>query len=304
MSVDIDDIALNKMWALIVKSVEKASEGIASKVEFNYDDNQIKVYWKGGKHLFGGNHALIIDLSLSDFYPESNYYEDDDSYELTGTEYTWGANLSVDLWFCVYSDNKYMNPLFFDELGEQIDYLDRVAMPFAHEESVFSESLSVIKDFFSSLGKQLLKTNVIIENDNGIENILSKSFGYVFKNGKAIEISEYFNKKGEITPRNENKCWQPKLPAGVHNSIKSNAEKEGSNLKVAYHDAVEQFLISYENSSVDYFASRSEGSEQSIWISSDLSNRLREKAKRDGVSGNRVLYTAIINYHNNLEKLA
>lgn len=301
MSVDIYDVALKRSWEFIVKAVEKSSEGVASKVEFDFNENQINVYWKGDGHFFGGNHALIIDLTMAEFHPESNYDEEDETSELTGSEKTWGVCLKMDVWFCIHSDNKYINPLFFDDLKEQkIDYIDRVAMPFAHEEEKFQSSLSVIRGFYSALENQISNTNIIIENEIGVEGILSKSFGYVFKDGKPIDVVEYFNINKQAATEKEKKCWQPKLPTGIHKRIKDNVDQRGSNLKIAYQEAVEQFLDSYEHRSIDYFASRASGSEQSIWLSAELSKRIRKKAEKDGVSGNRVLYTAIMNYHNNL----
>lgn len=91
---------------------------------------------------------------------------------------------------------------------------------------------------------------------------------------------------------------QIQLPPEIHEGVKVLAhEGEHTTMNDVYDAAVEWFFASRAKKSFHYYlASNKRGKYTSLWIDTKLLNRARIIAKRDAVSINRVIYTALVLY--------
>lgn len=91
---------------------------------------------------------------------------------------------------------------------------------------------------------------------------------------------------------------QVQLPPEIHESVKVLARQDdATTMNDVYDASVEWFLKSRAKKSFHYYlASTKRGNYTSLWIDSKILDRVRIVAKRDAVSINRVIYTALVLY--------
>ena len=91
---------------------------------------------------------------------------------------------------------------------------------------------------------------------------------------------------------------QVQLPPEIHECVKVLARQDDDiNMNDVYDASVEWFLKSRAKKMFHYYlATTKRGKYTSLWIDTNILNRVRIVAKRDAVSINRVIYTALILY--------
>ncbi len=91
---------------------------------------------------------------------------------------------------------------------------------------------------------------------------------------------------------------QVQLPPEIHESVKVLARQaDDTTMNDVYDASVVWFLKSRAKKSFHYYlASTKRGKYTSLWIDSKILDRVRIVAKRDAVSINRVIYTALVLY--------
>lgn len=90
---------------------------------------------------------------------------------------------------------------------------------------------------------------------------------------------------------------QVAMPPEVHEGVKSLAEDAECTMNEVYDEAVAWFLKDRAKRSFRYYiASTRRGKYTSMWLNGRLLDKARVVAKRDAVSINRVVYTALVLY--------
>lgn len=93
---------------------------------------------------------------------------------------------------------------------------------------------------------------------------------------------------------------QVQLPPEIHEGVKVLARQDDATMNDVYDAAVGWFLKSRAKKSFHYYlASTKRGKYTSLWIDTRILDKVRIIAKRDAVSINRVIYTALVLYLEN-----
>ncbi len=98
------------------------------------------------------------------------------------------------------------------------------------------------------------------------------------------------------------KIQQIKMLPQTHAAIKQSAYNSSIEISEMYDKIISQYLdlIDQRPNPVEYFASPKRGVNTSMWINTEICERAAQRAKLDGTSTNRVIYTAIRHFTNQL----